>query len=123
MPTIIRIDGEFAVEESTYVITCDFIDDEGQPVIPKTAKWTLTDESGNIINSRVDVEITSLAATVYIVLKAADLALSAGFSGVSQNRVLTIESTYDSTHGPDFPLNDQVLFPVVNLAANLAATS
>ena len=56
-----------AVEKSTYVVPVTFRDENGISVAPTAATWTLTNEYGVVINSRSDVAISPLAATVNIV--------------------------------------------------------
>jgi hypothetical protein len=116
MPAKIKIDGDYAVENSSYLIRLDAFDELGQEVIPKTGTWSLTDADGATINSRSQIVISPLAATMYILLTDKDLALSVGFTGTSEKRFFLFEGTYDSTHGADNPLKDQLIFPVVNLA-------
>jgi hypothetical protein len=115
MPTRIRLDGNYAVEQSSYLIEAAFFDEDDQEVIPNSAKWSLTDTLGNVINSREDVVLTP-AASVFIVLTGDDLALSTGFTGFSELRVLLIEAIYNSSHAAGLYLKDQLVFPVVNLA-------
>lgn len=117
MPSEIRIDGDYAVEKSTYVITLTFKDEDDDAVTPATGTWTLTDEDGAVINSREDVVISSLDTSVDVVLSGNDLAVSSGFSGVSENRIFTFEGTYNSDLGVGLPLKDQLIFPVYNLGA------
>jgi len=117
MPSEIRIDGEYAVEKSTYVVTLAFKDEDNDPVTPATGTWTLTDEDGTVINSREDEVISSLDTSVDVVLSGDDLAVSAGFSGVSEKRIFTFEGTYNSDLGAGLPLRDQLVFPVFNLGA------
>ena len=116
MPTEFLIDDAF-VEKSTGVITLNFKDEDGQPKDPETAKWTLTDDLGNVINSRENVVIASPTSEENIVLSGLDLALSDGFAGNAEWRVLLVQATYDSTFGSDLPLNDFVRFPVRNAVA------
>jgi len=117
MPSEIRIDGEYAVEKSTYIVTLTFKDEDNDPVTPATGTWTLTDEDGTVINSREDVAIGSLDTSVDVVLSADDLAVSSGFTGVSEKRIFTFEGTYNSDLGVGLPLKDQLIFPVYNLGA------
>ena len=121
MPKKIRIDGNAAIEQSSYLITLDVYDEENQPVIPKTGVWSLTDSAGAVINERDQVVISSLAETMYVLLKGDDLALSAGFTGTSEQRHFLFQGTYDSAHGSDNPLVDELIFPVIN-AAKINAT-
>jgi len=102
-----------AIEQSTYVVTLTFKDEDGNSVSPNSIKWTLTDSAGNVINSRQDVSI-SPASSVSIVLRGDDLALQASESDVGQ-RILTVEATYDSDKGSNLPLKDELSFYVVNL--------
>ena len=117
MPSEIRIDGEYAVEKSTYVVTLSFFDEDNDAVTPATGTWTLTDADGTVINSREDVVISSLDTSVDVVLSGDDLAVSSGFSGISEKRIFTFEGTYNSDLGVGLPLKDQLVFPVYNLGA------
>lgn len=94
---------EHLAEEGTGVFTCAFKDEDGAGVTPSSATWTLTDTAGAVINSRDAVVIASLAASVDIVLSGDDLALSSGFSGSAEERVLTVEFVYTSDAGSDLP--------------------
>jgi hypothetical protein len=117
MPSEIKIDGEFAVEKSTYIVTMNFKDENDDAVPPASGTWTLTDGDGNVINSREDVALSGLAAEMSVVLSGDDLALADGFSGNSESRIFTVEATYNSDLGVGLPLRDQLEFPVYNLGA------
>ena len=106
-----------AREESSFMITINFTDRNGQPVTPKTGTWTLTDENGTIINSRDAEDISGLDTSVEIVLSGNDLAISADFTGVSEKRIFTVKATYDSDLANDLPLNESLIFYVDNLVA------
>ena len=121
MPTKIKIDGDYAIESSSYLIGLTVYDELGQEVTPKTGTWSLTDSGGAVINSRDGIAISPLAAAMYVLLSGADLALSVGFTGRSENRYFLFEGTYDSIYGNDNPLKDELIFPVVNLAKIKAA--
>jgi hypothetical protein len=108
---------EHLAEEGTGVFTCTFRDEAGAGVTPSSATWTLTDTSGAVINSREDVAISSLAASVNIVLSADDLAISPGFSGAAEERVLTVEFVYDSDAGSDLPGKGECRFFIDQLVA------
>lgn len=101
-----------AVEESTYVITASFFDENSEPVVPNDIAWTLTDMTGNIVNSR-DAEVITPASVVYIVLSGDDLAV--GSESDDRRRIVTIEGTYDSDLGSDLPIKDQVEFQIEDL--------
>lgn len=65
-----------ATEESVYAITVSWLDEDGSPVTPSAATWTLVDSSGNVINSRSAVTISSLSTSNTIVLSGDDLAVT-----------------------------------------------
>jgi hypothetical protein len=100
-----------AREQSTYVVTCAFTDETGEPATPTELTWTLTDLAGAVINSRRDVAVAAedLADTVDIVLSGDDLAVS---DAVQAQRLLTIEGTYTSSAGEDLPLKDAIRFNI-----------
>lgn len=101
-----------ALEKSTYVITLPWKDEDGNAMTPDSATWTLTDTSGNVINSRSSVSITPIATTNYVVLSGDDLAIPRpGILG----RVLTVEAVYDSTYGTNLPFKDEVVFEILPL--------
>lgn len=96
MSTITRLTTP-VTEKGTAVFTVAFTDQAGAAVIPNSGlTWTLSDTLGSVVNSRSAVALTA-AATVYIVLSGSDLALSASFA--SNERVLTVEGTYNTTIG------------------------
>lgn len=100
-----------AIEKSTYVITFTFADEDGNAVVPNSVVWTLTDQSGTVINSREQVSITP-GASVDVVLSGDDLALS---KNLMQKRVVVIEADYDSNAGNGLPLNDSATFSIMPL--------
>lgn len=102
-----------ANEKSTYVVDVSFFDEDNNPVVPNNVAWTLTDLSGNVINSRTQVSI-SPATTVSIVLSGLDLALSPT-EITTGSRLVTVEADYDSSLGSALPLNEEAEFTVTNL--------
>lgn len=107
MPTLLST---LAVEESTYVITATFTDEDGTSVVPSSVTWTLTDNRGNVINSRSAVSATP-AASIDIVLTGDDLAI--GTNGT--DRVVTIDATYNSDAGTGLKLKEECEFSIHNL--------
>ncbi len=99
-----------AVEKSTYVVPVTFRDENGTSVAPTAATWTLTSEYGAVINSRSDVAISPLAATVNIVLTGADLAMLGELD--NRTRLLLVEATYNSSLGTGLNLRDEIEFSV-----------
>lgn len=73
-----------------------FTDTLGVAVTPLTASWTLSDLSGNVVNSRQSVAITPLDTAVTIKLSGADLEAAAG-SAVT--RELSVQGTYTDRDG------------------------
>jgi len=105
-----------AKEKSTYVITVAFSDENGDALVPKTMKWSLTDTSGTVINARDQVVVAVPAASNDIVLSGDDLQIKS--LEVSQDtvvRVLIIEATYNSDLGSDLSVNDDAGFEIENL--------
>jgi len=96
-----------AEDKGTYVVTATFKDEDGNAVTPNWIKWTLTDERGNVINSREDVSVSSPASSIDIILKGDDLKFSD-----SPKRRLIIRSEYDSSLDDDLPLNSQAEFEI-----------
>ena len=106
-----------AMEEGTLALTLAFTDDTGQAVAPSAATWTLTDRSGNVINSRQDVTISSPASTETIVLSGDDLAFQSDESGIYIERRILVEATYSSDLGSDLPMKYEAAFIIQNLKA------
>lgn len=111
MPTTIT--ATKAIEESTFIITLAFTDEEGDPIAPDTMTWSLVDNSGAVINDREDVVIVSPEITEDIVLSGDDLALAHGWS--EEERYLVMVGTYTSNAGDGLPLKDELKFYVENL--------
>ena len=107
-----------AIEESTFIVTASFTDEDDAAVTPNTVTWTLTDADGVVINSQLDGSVTPGTA-VEIVLSGDDLALDAGRTS---ERVLLIEGDYDSAAGSGLPLRDECRFDVTNLKAHPATS-
>ncbi len=103
-----------ALENSTYVVNVAFKDEDGAAEIPTALTWTLTDETGAIVNARSDVAVAVPAASVDIALTGADLALST-YAGLE--RVLTVEATYTSALGAGMTLKDECWFSIEPLVA------
>ena len=102
-----------ADEESTYVVTFAFEDENDNPVVPNSATWTLTDISGAVINGQADVSIAPIVQTGYIVLTKDDLAIPDGVAGDVERR-FRIAALYDSSLGSDLPLTGEAQFTIEN---------
>lgn len=103
MPIITTL-SDRATEESTYVVTASFYDENDDPVTPTTVTWTLTDEDGVVINSREDVSITP-GTSVDIVLSGDDLTCG---NAAHAARILTVDAMYNSDLGSGLPLKGAV---------------
>jgi hypothetical protein len=111
MPTIIT---QPVMKGSTAFVTVNFKDEDGQAVAPKSATWTLTTLAGVVVNNRQAVVIpTPIASTILVTLTGNDLAISKGKK--FQERILLVESIYDSVEADDVPMVDYVRFPVENV--------
>jgi len=101
-----------AVEESTFIVTATFTDEDDDYVSPNSLTWTLTDGDGNIVNSREDVVVSSPSTSEDFVLTGDDLVVAG-----SSVRILTLEADYNSDAGSGLKLKDQVQFFIHNLPA------
>ena len=102
-----------ATEGSTYVVSVSFTDEDGDPVVPTSVKWTLTDDEGAIVNAREDV-VETPASTIEVALSGDDLP-----SPGDQTRSLyfTVEVIYDSALGIGLHLRGQCRIDVLPLEA------
>jgi hypothetical protein len=96
-------------DQGLLVISLGFSDHDSEAVTPTAAIWSLTDEHGNVINERLDVAISPLAAAVDIALSGDDLKYSDG-----AKRIFTLEWTYVSDLGT-LSDRDQCEFAIENL--------
>lgn len=110
MGTVLTVKAD---EESTYVITFAFLDEDDNPVTPNSATWTLTDGQGNVINGRTAVSIVPIVQTGDIALSGNDLAIPDGVAG-DVERYFRISALYDSSLGSDLPLTGEAKFTIEN---------
>ena len=87
----------------------------GAPLTPNSLTWTLTDDLGNVINSRKDVPLPA-AASVVVVLSGADLAQLEPVD--SFLRILTVNGKYTSVDGVDLTLAAQYVFGLNELVGS-----
>ena len=105
---------ERATEASTYLVTLTVTDEDGTPMTPNTAVWTLVDQNGVVVNSREDVVFDSLGPTMEILLYGDDLLLP-GTDVDDEFRTIVAEGTYDSSHGSNLPFVYDAEFRVNNV--------
>lgn len=104
-------------EKATGVINAAFTDEDGATVVPTACTYTLTDNSGNIINN-INQTAASLASSVDIVLTGDDLAIQT--TEVSEAQVLRrllVEFEYTSSLGSGLPGKQSGSFLIENLLA------
>lgn len=99
-----------AKQGGTYTVQVDFKDQDDVAVTPKSATWTLKDSGGTVVNSRLDVNISSLDTTVYITLTGSDLPVN---THPLEELTITVTAIYDSaTYGNDLTLIGQAKISV-----------
>jgi len=101
-------------EESTAVFTVAFTDEDGNDVTPDSIAWSLTDDDGDVINSRDEVAAVP-DTSITITLAGDDLALQDGETGRTVKRHLVIEAVYDSDTVTNSPLKEDGVFYIDNL--------
>lgn len=106
-----------ANEGSTFIVQFQFFvrDADGveSSMVPNPGlSWTLSDENGTPVNSRLAVPIDPPASTIFVVLSGDDLALDANYPA---KRFLVVEGTFNSEYGLDLPFNHEVSFFIDNL--------
>ena len=99
-----------ALEDSTYVVTAAFTDEDGSAVVPNTVTWSLKDKSGTVVNERTAVDETP-ASSVDIVLSGDDLDPGTPDSDVGVI-LLTVTAPYDSALGSGLSCVAQCWIPV-----------
>lgn len=101
-------------EQSTYGVRVSIVDEDGNPVTPTTCTWTLSDETGAVVNSRDAVSVSPPAANFTVALIGDDLAMVG--AGQKELRYFTVSGTYNSdTLGPGIPFHEEIGFYVKNL--------
>lgn len=96
-----------AKQGSTYIVLASFTDEAGDPVVPNSILWSLTDTNGTVINSRKDIEVPP-DSSISIVLSADDIDDNNG-----AYFIVTITAEYNSsTYGSNLPLIDQGKFKI-----------
>jgi hypothetical protein len=97
-----------ATEGSAYPFAVALTDSAGSALSPTTCTWTLLDQYGAVVNSRLNVAMTP-ATSMPVVLLSADLVCA---DSDYNARILTIKATYTSSYGVGLTLNKEYLIPV-----------
>lgn len=92
-----------ALEDSTFVVTVAFTNEDEETVTPQTIEWSLKNEGGAVVNSR-SAESETPANSIDILLSGDDL--DPGTATVGR-LLLTVTATYNSSLGNDLPLMGQ----------------
>lgn len=105
-----------AMEEGSYFIDVAFYNEDDEAVSPNadTIYWTLTDNSGSVINNR-DYEAETSATSITIELEGDDLAIQSGETAPLIKRRVIILWEYDSDLGNDKPAKAECIFLIRNL--------
>jgi len=90
-------------ERGTQILTCQFVDEDNTTVVPGTVQTSLTDGSGNVVNSH-DEDSATCATTITVVYSGNDHDLTVDSD---QNRIFLIQWTYTSTAGSNLPASAQ----------------
>ena len=99
-----------AADRGTIVISGTFQDENGDPVTPNSATWTLTN-GASVVNERTEVNFDApLSSSFSVVLTDADLAYADG-----AERYLVVDYRYDSDAGNDLRNTAQVRFVVLDV--------
>jgi hypothetical protein len=105
------------VEKSTLILAVGFQDENGSGTVASGVVWSLTDEDGNVINSRSDVVASGSGSAMTIVLTGLDTELQAlkadGFSDDGA-RQLVVKGFYNSpTNGNGLNMTGEFRFVVL----------
>jgi hypothetical protein len=92
-----------AMQEGSYFIVVSFKDEDDAAVVPNagTIYWTMTDESGTVVND-LDYESEASASSITIELEGDDLAMQSA-EGNAALRYVVVMFEYDSDLGNDKP--------------------
>ena len=99
-----------AIEESTYVVTCAFANEDGDAVTPNSANWSLYDTKGNAINSRSGVSISPLSTSVDVVLQGDDLPYTH-----DGTLIFVVAGLYNSSLGNDLAFREPANITLQNV--------
>ena len=105
---------ERATEASTYLITLTITDEDGSPMTPNTAVWSLVDQNGTVVNERSNIPFGVLGPTMEVLLSGDDLLLP-GSDIDDEFRIIVVEGTYDSSHGSNLPFVYDAEFRINNV--------
>ena len=106
-----------AIEKGTYGINVSFYDENSASMTPNSIYWTLTNIDGTVINNHSMDGISSVQASIDIVLTSLDLQISSGSYLNYETRVIALTYLYNSDLGNNLPATDRIKFDIINLSA------
>jgi hypothetical protein len=114
--TIFSSASQEAMESGFYPVTVTFKDESSNAIAPDadSISWTLTDNGGSVINSRLNATEAS-ATAITIELQDNDLAIQGDEMSPIVRRRLCIKWTYASTYGAAKPGRAELIFQLRNL--------
>lgn len=107
---------KLADEQGTYWITCSFKKDNVliDAAVISSVVWWLTDLSGNVINGREEVSVSSITNPSIFVFYGDDLQIVDESASV-EGRIFTVRGLFSSSLGVALPFTRSVAFDVQNL--------
>lgn len=101
--------GVVVSERSTLIVDLSFRDSSNALVTPTSAKWSLYDENGGVINSRLDVTLTVSGGRAAITLTDNDLACGSAIV----TRAIVVDALYNSAqYGNNLRLTQEFRFSI-----------
>jgi len=113
VPVLDEFSSSFYVNsKSSVAVECDFLDENGVPVVPDSVDWTLIDELGNIVNAeqRITIAVPKQATSVVFAILPADTDFVDG-----SQRTVIINSSYSSSLGVSISTVTRFTFNVVDV--------
>jgi hypothetical protein len=104
-----------ATEGGSVFVTAEFTDRNESDVVPNSITWSLTDEDGDIINSREDIAIVTPAASVTIEISGDDLPWEGNYPSELYYLYVLFKAVYDEADATDVPQNQEKRIAVSNL--------
>ena len=101
-----------AKEKGAYLIQTTFADFGGTSVVPTNFIYTVTDQSGAVINGLTAVSAATIATTVSILVYGTSLSLTDSEDTI---RIFTCNGLWDSSFGTSLTYTGEAQFIIDNL--------
>ncbi len=98
-------------EKSYAVFQVVFKDENDTAITPTSINWSLTNDSGDIINGRNNVSFGVPASTINILTTGVDNTIVDG----DKTRVLTVEALVDTGLGNDLSITQELKYTIKDL--------